>query len=1396
MASAANLVNLNSDSEPEDDGTYFEETFSSSHLNIGADPLPVPGEPILHMRQTRNSMALAGEYTFGRCRTGHCGGCHIFTCRELQRQGNMGVNEECPQCQVERTDLCHRRRPCIHFNQHQVTLFTSAQRQVSTGGTSADPHQDPQAGASAILRRLRPHNQPGHQELVLPAAASQDPSLRPVSPVRPATIHTIPRSQEHLFTNDPEAEMQRQQQMLEDSVIARTLDQTRLSGQEQPIPEHLQVQAALADTLVGGDARGTADQGAGAAVEQASQVQPEEGLVGGVGDPHETSANTDLPQSVRPKLRRPLTPEQQQARSGTKTRVFSAAVISPGDSEGIKAETGIQGQTWTYAGAQKLSDIMPNLGDPSTRYATLVWPNATQPIQTQGVSRPVMSQMAQSSLPPTPAQLGNYTGATLGPTPTWLGDQGMEQEYVPVSEGRKQYWRTAVQQQQQPVWDGKGLPTQPNYPVFPDLTGWRQPQDATGIQDDSASSLDDMFSTPAGHLQPHQQHQQQQLFLQQQQEQQQQQAAHLQWRREWDEEVRQFQLQQQQGSMLVNTQTPHTVVAQQNQPLRGVLRPAQFHPGGQVARLPAGRGRGIAFSSTVNTNMGTPRLGIGRGSARRPLFHLSSTNQAVVVTPSSMINSHMSAMGNRMATPVLNPVTPATTGALSIVSTAAGYSSTPLTAPGYNMTTGPPIPSFAATPYTHPPAHFGGTGGSGGGGFGGGGGGGGHGGFGGHGGGGAGGAGGHGDPSNPGGIGWPGGAGNPGGGGHSGYGGGGGPGDPGYNPTGGSPHDPLPQFARVLGLLTDRLLAKPQSSDQTPKFRLPNTNLPSAKKDTSGQVSLRNYFVFKKNLATTISTHKLDEKMILNYYANAEKLVPASWVEMFRNSQSLDEAISSIDSTYGPIETLVGEFQAELFSFQPLEHPTEQQKIQRIGKILDTLELYIKFFGNQIDKDLRRDQTLILLDRLSASQEFRYEVMRYMADIDAARQRGIPHMISLREKLFLIRKLSTDVVSARQTVGHTSSKKSAANRMRGGKKEPPTTPTTTPSTPGATPPSTSAPPPPTNGTPPAKKKAPPCPLCSTPTSPNHHPPYLCKENLALIRQNKKTLDPSVCSSCLTVKQGNHPAQCNIKRVLRNGVYQILDFLCPTHRLHFALCECDTKGPQTAVDSNQEPPKKQNGQKGGGGQKQGGRQGQEGNGLIVGAGVPAVPLNAAVKSRVLSAAANADVPVIFLSEVLFLRSTDTRQTFPVLVSFDNHSNTHFLCGSIPQAFTFAEGGSVPLAVTTVQGDSQSMHATFSIHLLTVVGALQVQVVEGIWPDSASEPQLPRDVAEQHNIKVPKFEDFSTSLPRLILGAEFVHLFPFEVKPPAGLKQRHPLLSTFRSRMTRDLLVCGSLASSTQ
>ena len=268
-------------------------------------------------------------------------------------------------------------------------------------------------------------------------------------------------------------------------------------------------------------------------------------------------------------------------------------------------------------------------------------------------------------------------------------------------------------------------------------------------------------------------------------------------------------------------------------------------------------------------------------------------------------------------------------------------------------------------------------------------------------------------------------------------------------------------------------------------------------------------------------------------------------------------------------------------------------------------------------------------------------------------------------------------------------------------------------------------------------------------------------------------------------------------MLRNGVYLLLDFTCPVRRLHFSLCDCETKGPQSRVDPNQEPtPKKQGGQKGGGGPKQGGAPGQGGQGQGQGGtGIPTVPVTAAVRSRVLSAAANADVPVVFLSEVLFLRGKDSRQTYPILVSFDNHSDTNFYCGHIPQAFSFSEGGSLPLAVTTVQGDSQSMHATFSVNLLTVVGVLQVQVVEGLWPDSASEPQLPRDLAEEHSIKVPKFEDFP-NVPRLILGAQFVHLFPFEVRAPAGLKQRHPLLSTFRSRLTRDLLVCGSLASSTQ
>ena len=444
MASAANLVSLNSDSEPEDDGTYFEETFSSEHLGLGADPFPVPGELHLHMRQTRKTIAMAGEYTFARCRTGHCGGCRAFTCGELQMQGNLGQNDGCPQCQVDRTDLCHRRGPCIHFNQQQVTLFASTQQLVSTSATDSESnqHQGQQARAPAALRRLHPFNMPGNKELVLPTVSSPAPSLRPASPLPPGTIHTIPRGQEHLFSDNPEADAQRHQQMLDDSVLARTmtsLEQTHISGQAQPVPEEVQVQVALEEQLVDGAVGGAVDQSAGVAVEQASQVQV---------DPHSLGTDPVTPQSVRPKLL--LTAEQQQARLRARAKTLGAAAISPGDPGLIKVETSLY--------APDLSSIMPSLGDPSTSYATLVWPNATQPlIQTQGVSHPVMSQVAQSTLPPPPASLVDYTGTTLGATPAWLGGQVVEQEYQPVSAERKQYWPTAVQAQQpQQAWDGRG----------------------------------------------------------------------------------------------------------------------------------------------------------------------------------------------------------------------------------------------------------------------------------------------------------------------------------------------------------------------------------------------------------------------------------------------------------------------------------------------------------------------------------------------------------------------------------------------------------------------------------------------------------------------------------------------------------------------------------------------------------------------------------------------------------------------------------------------------------------------------------------------------------------------------------------------------------------------------
>ena len=79
MASAANLVSFNSDSEPDDEATYFDETFSSEHLGLGADPFPLPGDLRPQMRPTRRNVAMAGEHNFPRCLTALCAGCRTYT---------------------------------------------------------------------------------------------------------------------------------------------------------------------------------------------------------------------------------------------------------------------------------------------------------------------------------------------------------------------------------------------------------------------------------------------------------------------------------------------------------------------------------------------------------------------------------------------------------------------------------------------------------------------------------------------------------------------------------------------------------------------------------------------------------------------------------------------------------------------------------------------------------------------------------------------------------------------------------------------------------------------------------------------------------------------------------------------------------------------------------------------------------------------------------------------------------------------------------------------------------------------------------------------------------------------------------------------------------------------
>ena len=196
MSSAANLASLGSDSK--EDKSYFDENFSSEHLELGADPSTFQGD--LRLRQ--------------------------------------------------------------------ASYFIAAQQLV-----------------------------------VPPSPPPAAPTLQAASPLPPATIETIPKDEEHLYGTTSEEDRRRYDQLLEDSILARTLEQTHLSSHEQQLAEGVHLQSVLEQQLAEGAEGGEVEQGAEVEAEQSSQVQIDIPL----------SSSEQVTPSVRPRLI--LTSEQQQVRA-------------------------------------------------------------------------------------------------------------------------------------------------------------------------------------------------------------------------------------------------------------------------------------------------------------------------------------------------------------------------------------------------------------------------------------------------------------------------------------------------------------------------------------------------------------------------------------------------------------------------------------------------------------------------------------------------------------------------------------------------------------------------------------------------------------------------------------------------------------------------------------------------------------------------------------------------------------------------------------------------------------------------------------------------------------------------------------------------------------------------
>ena len=176
------------------------------------------------------------------------------------------------------------------------------------------------------------------------------------------------------------------------------------------------------------------------------------------------------------------------------------------------------------------------------------------------------------------------------------------------------------------------------------------------------------------------------------------------------------------------------------------------------------------------------------------------------------------------------------------------------------------------------------------------------------------------------------------------------------------------------------------------------------------------------------------------------------------------------------------------------------------------------------------------------------------------------------------------------------------------------------------------------------------------------------------------------------------------------------------------------------------------------------------------------------TRAFSAASEAqNGQVIFQTDTLLILGKNGTTT-KCHVSYDNHGSEDYLSGNLPEEYDFHNGQRTSsFRVATIHGSHLNSHTLATIKLVTLRGIIPINTVSAEWIGVDQEPQLPDELAEKHNISVPKEAD--TSL-RLILGAGQLVNHPRPIFIPPRLKDEQPGLVLFRSQLS-GLIIAGGL-----